>query len=548
MDKRRFNFDMRRSIRGRGSDSTRFLPFKRKYKPRHSTHTERDSYTEQYRHSDLRRREQHQQQQQDQMRATFRTCVLNMIIMDLQTLSLVEEEGFQRFVNYLHPCPDTTLTASWIRTELLEMYEHVKLKVQKELCWAKDLTLSAELWISGKDESYLTVTGHFISENWELKSYVLETAHLLGEHTPEKVHQELWRISTEWKISEKIHVVVVNVDGMKKVKSKARWTYMPCFGHTLQKVFREAMDNPGWRDLLKKCQHVVAFVHQKTTDGRHVQLSQSLSVDWLPVLTMLEKITDNWETISEVLSDNLNEELWLNERELRMLGSMVIALREVKDILREMGKSGYSSVSSIIPLSDKLQYILRGHQQNGNKVAQRISEKYDHHIGNIKQNQWFTLSTALDPNFKGSVLHHTGAEVIKMHIRNEMHKLRSGSNSREEGAEDLILQRYTESGTTTLSPLKFWAAKKELKELPFVARKYLTVVSTAIPMERVTQQEKSWLISNRRKCLELEDINMMLFLNNNHQTVNSSPLEDQRPFTSLCSPRPGHQRSSSPEY
>ncbi|KAL7869531.1 hypothetical protein AOLI_G00135190 [Acnodon oligacanthus] len=379
MEKWKAPCERSRFRKDRGGHSPRRLSFKKIYRHQSSTQTAgRERCTQETHHRGLQRREHDSQlyksyigQQRlptcigDQRRPNLKTNMLNMIVMDLQPVNFVEEEGFQHFVQVLQPSADIPLTASWVRAELLNMYEHIRLKVQKEVSYAKDLVLSAEMWISNKDASYLTVICHFIDKNWELKSYMLETAHLLGVHTPENVHQQLVRIATEWQIMDKLQVVVVNVDGMKK--QKARWTYMPCFSHTLNKVFYEAMDNSDWRGLLKKCRRIVAFFHQKS-EALTIQLTQSSGADWLPVLTMLENISDQWQSISKEFMKSQEENLWLNEKERMMLNNAVAALRVIKNIVEEMGESGYSSVSNIIPMCDKLQRSLENLRQTGNKL------------------------------------------------------------------------------------------------------------------------------------------------------------------------------------
>lgn len=452
---------------------------------------------------------------------------MNMIIMDLQPVNLVEEEGFQHFMKALHPYDDSKLSTSWIQSELLSIYEHTRQKVRMEVSNAKHLVLSAELWISSKDASYLSVTCHFVSGNWELKSYMLGTAHLLGKHTPENIHQELCRIATEWKIKENVQVVVVNIDGMKKANPKAGWTYMPCLGHTLNKVSKEAMDNPDWKALLKKCHNIVAFFQQNGKTLRMAQLSQSSGAEWLPTLTMLEKILKQWPSISKELEQV--ENLWLNEKERAMLSSAVLALRAIKKFVGEMGQRGYRPVSNIIPLLDELQSSLGNLEQNGNRVAQRLAGRCNHHTGNIKLNLLFTVSTALDPRFKSSVLQTPLAEQNRARIMDEMHRQGSGTtancNNREyDGVVsygDLALKRYsTEKDMPGFpNPLVFWATRYDLIELASVARKYLTVVSTAIPVERILDLEKSQLFFNRRRCIELQNVNMMLFLNSNRPEI-----------------------------
>lgn len=440
-----------------------------------------------------------------------------MIVTDLQTPKLVEEEGFQHFMKALNPTTDAALSASGIRQELVNMYHSTKRKVKNAVINAKDPVLSAELWISSKEESFLTVTCHFIDKKWELKSYILDTAQLLGEHTAENVHCQLRRISTEWEIMKKIQVAVVNVDGMKKANPNSNWMYIPCFSHTLNKVIQEVVQSPDWKYLLKKCRHIVQYFHQENEASWCHQLAQSSCVYWLSTLNMLKKIWEQWPSFSQVSNYKHEDNLWLNENERTLLKNMTKVLTVVKDVTDMIGKCGYVSVSNIIPLVDKLQSSLQRLIQEENKVASRLSEKCNHHFGNINHNDWFTVSTALDPRYKSSVLKTDRSEKVKTKIKEEMCKQENGETM---DYEDLVLHYATDGDiSATQDALQFWATKKKYKNLAMVAQKYLSVISTAIPIERMMHQDKSQIIFNRRKCLELEDINMMLFLNGNYQKI-----------------------------
>ncbi|GAA6085198.1 E3 SUMO-protein ligase ZBED1 isoform X2 [Tachysurus ichikawai] len=477
------------------------LPFKRVYKD----HT----FTKAGEHFDLKKH------------------LLEMIVTDLQTPTLVEEYGYRRFMNALNPSAYRALSASEMRKELVNMYVSTKRKVMDAVRTAIYPVLSAELWISSKEESYLTVTCHFIDNKWKLKSYTLDTAQLLGEHTPENVHRQLWRISAEWEITEKIQVVVINVDGMKKVCQNLNWTYIPCFNHTLNKVILEVLASPDWRYLLRKCRHIVQFFHQENEASLSDHLVHSSCVDWLSTLNMVETICKQWPKFSQLSSYKQADNLWLNENERKLLENITKALTVVKDVTWEIGTRGYVQISNIIPLLVKLQLSLQRLREQDNSVALRLIEKCYHHFGNINKNIWFIVSTALDPRFKSSVL-KTEEEIVKTKIQEEMCKLASAvmSNDCQRNIsgkvdyEDLFLQYAIEDDVSaTQSPLQYWEAMSKSNDMSTVAHKYLSVISTAIPIERMIHEEKSWFLFNRRKCLELKDINMMLFLNSNHQKI-----------------------------
>ncbi|XP_051529623.1 E3 SUMO-protein ligase ZBED1-like isoform X2 [Myxocyprinus asiaticus] len=497
------------------------LPYKRVFRQKHgikeSNRVQAQRSTDHESHShNLQELATHRCKGDD---SNFKTLLLNMIVKDLQPLRTMEGAWFQHLTRSLQPSLHIPLNASWVQAELQRLYRHKRMEVQAAVNNSSNLVLSTELWSSNESLFYLTVSCHLIDEKWELKSYVLDTAHLLVEHTADKAVQQLLRIANEWNITEKTQVVVTNVDGMKKVhKNVCRWIYIPCFAHTLDKVFGEAIGDPDLKHLLRKCQHIVAFFHQNNQASQSLQeycshlklqqneLTQSTGLKWLPTHHMLNNIILQWPAIFKVFVDRREDDLCLNENERKIVEDIVDVLNILKEVTEEIGRQGYSPISNIIPLVKKLKEKLNRLKMKGNRIAPKLSERCDYHIGNIIQNRWFRVSTALDPQFKTSVLLDSGVEnEIRREIQPEHSKY---------DTEELVLQKYWKIKDTPVKPLEFWRNKDEFEKLATVARKYLTVVSTAIPMERVYQLEES-LIVNRRSCLEPENVNMMVFLNSN---------------------------------
>lgn len=449
----------------------------------------------------------------------FKTLLLNRIVKDLQPLNTAA--GYKDLARSLCPSLHLQLNDSWIQTELQSLYHRKREEIQNAVDVASDLALSAELWSSNEAMFYLTVSCHLITENWIQKSYVLDTAHLLNEHTPERVLQQLLRISNEWNITEKIHVVVTNVDMKKVLQTGCKWIYIPCFAHTLEKVFRESI----WdelKSLLRKCQQIVAFFHQnnKASESlrehcsnlklRSTELIQSTDLKWLPTLHMLKSILDLWPAIFNVFIDML-QEVSLNENERNRLKDMIAVLDILKEVTEEIGSHDYRPISNIIPLVQKLKNELSKQIIMGNPIAKTLDERCDHHISNIKQHYWFKVSTALDPRHKTCV-------PMDSDIRSQMRVNPLSRPSYGACNEDLIVERYWRILRISDNPFYFWRTKAEFIQLAPVARKYLTVVSTAIPLERVHQLEKLQII-NRRSSLDPKNLNLMLFLNANKQKM-----------------------------
>ncbi|XP_026132004.1 zinc finger BED domain-containing protein 1-like isoform X1 [Carassius auratus] len=509
------DFHRGRGRRQRDFQKDRFmpLPYKRIYGPKW-THGK----------PNLQAQQNHNQQELPTNRGYgSNDKVLNIIIKDLQPLSSVTSHYLTRT---LQSSLDVQLSASCIRNELQNLYRHKRVEVQNAVNNASNLALSAELWSSSEKVFYLTVSCHFITENWKLTSYVLDTAHLLTKHTAENAAEHLLRISNEWNVTEKTQSVVSNIDGIKKARiNGGRWTYIPCFAHTLDKVFRETMQITDCESLLRKCQQIVAFFHQSDIASHNLQqycaslslrqseLIQSSGLNWLTTLHMLKNILEQWPAIFKVFVDRRVDDLCLSENERKIMENIVAVLNILKEVTEEAGSQGFSPISKIIPLVQKLQKELRKQWMGGNGIAKKLSKICDYHIGSSKKILQFRVSTALDPQYKTSVLQESGIEDISEEIRKQ---IRGSAEhcSRDTESQESVFQRYWKTTNISANALEFWKSNKEFKKLATVARKYLTVVSTAIPVERVHQLQESQL-ANRRNFLEPENVNMILFLNSN---------------------------------
>ena len=66
-----------------------------------------------------------------------------------------------------------------------------------------------DIWTSVATQSYIAVTGHFVSSNWELRTYLLQAIKFPESHTAENIGDKLKKILSNFGIGfEKIVLVV----------------------------------------------------------------------------------------------------------------------------------------------------------------------------------------------------------------------------------------------------------------------------------------------------------------------------------------------------
>ncbi len=99
-------------------------------------------------------------------------ALLNLIIMDAQLLSVLENEGFRAFVHLLDPTY-TIPGRKALKQMLDEKYKVTKDQAVTQVSKASTVSLTADMWTSINMDAYLAVTCHFIIGEVQLSTILL---------------------------------------------------------------------------------------------------------------------------------------------------------------------------------------------------------------------------------------------------------------------------------------------------------------------------------------------------------------------------------------
>uniref|UniRef100_A0A8D3CCE5 HAT C-terminal dimerisation domain-containing protein n=1 Tax=Scophthalmus maximus TaxID=52904 RepID=A0A8D3CCE5_SCOMX len=102
-------------------------------------------------------------------------AIAKMIVLDLQPVSIVENQGFRELLQFLEP-RYTPEPQHYIQSQLLPAYAYqVQVTTRQALASAQALSLSLDLWrgFSGATTGYLGVTCHFLTSDWQMRSALL---------------------------------------------------------------------------------------------------------------------------------------------------------------------------------------------------------------------------------------------------------------------------------------------------------------------------------------------------------------------------------------
>ncbi|XP_056626863.1 E3 SUMO-protein ligase ZBED1 isoform X2 [Triplophysa dalaica] len=480
--------------------------------------------------------------------------LLVMIISDLHPHTIVEEPGFvQFFQSIMYDCPSANVILSELQTLFLKTTGFV----QDQLERVHNVTLTCEVWKTTARKTYMTTSCHLIDDGWTRKSLVLETTPLPEEYEPSNVVLQLLRIAKNWRVENKIKVVVTNVGHIEKEMEKCGWEHIACFACSLDEVFKLTLIlSSDWKTLVQRCCDIVEYFSQnvkaqsqlkEAQSKRHLSsynLVECQADKWISSLQILERIEAQREAISEVLINVSKVELLLSEHEHNNINKAILCLRAFQCVVRAKTAKRYSLLSDIIPQVEEIKKKLTELQQSQNEFAKEITRACDYHFRKIIETDWVTLSTALDLRYRDIVLSEkektTGIknkiiceldgvrEVLfrQPKLLRQPKLFRQPTLYRQPDKFEESLNRYFKQAMLPRhwDPLAVWNfPKNEDLDLSEVARKYLTVVSTAVPVDVAYDIEKAKLVASRRSSLYPEHLNMMLFLNSN-----SPYLREQR--------------------
>lgn len=103
-------------------------------------------------------------------------AVAYCIAKDMLPISLVENEGFKNLIHVLDPRYELPGRKHFSQTALPRLYTECRETVERQLQNVQFFATTSDIWSSRTSEPYLSLTIHFVDEDWNLQSKCLQTA------------------------------------------------------------------------------------------------------------------------------------------------------------------------------------------------------------------------------------------------------------------------------------------------------------------------------------------------------------------------------------
>ncbi|XP_048017725.1 E3 SUMO-protein ligase ZBED1-like [Megalobrama amblycephala] len=233
--------------------------------------------------------------------------IAEFICKDLRPYSVVENDGFCRMLTTLEPRYEIPSRRHFTDKVIPALYADTRAKVEGALRSAKRVALTCDGWTSRATESFVTITAHFIDDNWDAQSYVLQTRAMNDSHTGAHMAEVLKTAVDEWKLTEKEPAVVTdNAANMSVAVEIAGYPHVRCFAHVLNLAVQRALKLPNVARLLGRIRRICTFFHRSTSAAEALKRNQKML--GLPHHKLITDVVVRWNSAYEMISQFLEQQ------------------------------------------------------------------------------------------------------------------------------------------------------------------------------------------------------------------------------------------------
>ena len=132
-------------------------------------------------------------------------AVGEFICFGLQPISVADDPSFRKLMVTADPKFSLPSRKMFSQQVIPSKYDTMKCKIENELLKSKYCALTTDLWTSQhQHRSYISLTAHYVTPDFELKARCLQTKEILTDHTAQTTATLLQGFEKEWKIDGKV--------------------------------------------------------------------------------------------------------------------------------------------------------------------------------------------------------------------------------------------------------------------------------------------------------------------------------------------------------
>ncbi|XP_030221999.1 zinc finger BED domain-containing protein 1 [Gadus morhua] len=335
---------------------------------------------------------------------------------DMRPINAIYGSGFQALIHELEPRFNIPCFRT-ISGNITKLYETTKDGIREMLCGEK-LGLTTDGWSSLATESYVTVTAHFIDEDWEMRNVVLDMSELQTAHTAANVSACIDKVLQEFQVPRESVLAITTDNATNYVNAVERYlriTDIPCMAHTINLAARKGLSERSVATAVSRLKAAAQHFKHSPTDSylleakqkllglKPVQLINDCATRWNSTYDMICRAADQQAPVAAVIMEKKLSRLELSSVEWTLMEKVKDVLQPFKVATQALSTEAYPTASAVLPL----QYVLlkqlkpsiddpAGVKQMKTMVSTDLKARYGPNKG-----AFLLLNTAsyLDPRF-----------------------------------------------------------------------------------------------------------------------------------------------------
>nr|XP_055045531.1 E3 SUMO-protein ligase ZBED1-like [Misgurnus anguillicaudatus] len=308
---------------------------------------------------------------------------------DMMPIHTVSKAGFQKMIRTLDKRYQLPSRNYFSQIAIPKHYNSRREEVQKEMASVTFFSTTTDLWSSRTSEPYISLTVHFVDEEFELKSRCLQTSYFPEDHTGETIALGLREALAAWDLCEECQVAITTDNGTNIVKAVElnQWTRIQCFGHRLHLAIENA--------LKKKSQCI------SRATGICRKIVGHFSHSWKKRVALKEA----------------QRELNLPEHamDLEVLESVNKALSPLQDFTDALSGERYVSISCVKPALHLLNTSVLAEDEADTDLTKSLKSNILSYLNNKYEDMQDLLNftTFLDPRFLTQYISEEETQTLK---------------------------------------------------------------------------------------------------------------------------------------
>ncbi|KAK6196084.1 hypothetical protein SNE40_001379 [Patella caerulea] len=497
--------------------------------------------------------------------------LLEMIAIDLQPLSVVEDVGFRRYSATLEPRYKIPSKQEISRQMIPALYDKLKSQIKDELVDVTFIGVTTDIWSTrAGPNSLMSITAHWVDKDFSRKHATLNATSVEGINTEEAISEHISRMLNIWSITMDQVVTIIrgNVGHTVTGHDLTGINHQDCFIHTLQSVIndgilfqRTILDTLAiFRNVAGHFKHsTLACYRLRELQVKHGLPDQIIIQDaqarWNSSFYMVKRMLEQKAAIVDYA--NIGGIPQVTENHWNIADTLITTLQKFEELTRHASEEG-SSTSMVIPSVYMLQRSLAKHADDRyiHDLAGGLLKSLNNRYEDVEKNKLLVISTYLDPRYKALFFKAGDTEktavqwlmeegdVEKTDLSRGLQESPITSTPTKSAIDDEFDQFVKEQGAPQIShtgininneltlystepilgrseePLAFWKINRHRYPiLAKLAAKYLCVPPSSVPSERLFS-EAGDLYDEKRNRLDPNMAEMLLTIRGNYERLN----------------------------